>query len=499
MSMEPNMRMRNLVILGSLFQGVLAYAQPVPVQTWVRDLNSGWVCYPNEPIYDVATDMDVTPAGITFVTGMTASSDLCYGQYTTARYNSNGTLVWTQSFDPYDCGCGSLRVDAIVHFPSIAVDMPRNAVYVVGDSDGEILILKYAANNGTLQCVVRTSLARSLGNYGDDVVVDAQGNVFVSGALNDDTNFLSHFAVVKLDANCNVLWQRTFGDMDQIGLAHSIAVDTNGNIAAGGYVDGVNHTRDYTVVCFDPAGNKLWHSVTDRTFVDGFGGVYHLDDSVAELTYDSDGNVCSTGSSGNDDYYIPAAFYTRKFSPTGTLLWERVDAGSAGGLACAPEEHPGGGAGIVVDANKNVIVTGRKYNDISGDDFATLKFSSTGVLLWESYYSGPMGYTDGAVDVALDQAGNVYVVGASIGTESAYCPFDYVTVRYNGVTGAKVWSIRYTNPNGANSWDDIPCRIEVRGVKASIWVTGGSYDSVDFGEFKTIKYDQVSFTTSTFE
>ena len=43
---------------------------------------------------------------------------------------------------------------------------------------------------------------------------------------------------------------------------------------------------------------------------------------------------------------------------------------------------------VAVDGSNNVIVTGTSARSGSGDDYATIKYSSDGVALWTNRYNG---------------------------------------------------------------------------------------------------------------
>src|SRR3990170_2736597 len=64
--------------------------------------------------------------------------------------------------------------------------------------------------------------------------------------------------------------------------------------------------------------------------------------------------------------------------------------------------------------------------------------------LWARRYDGPIHSRDLARDVAVDAAGNAYVIGHSQGAGSGY---DFATVKYDR-SGAQKWVRRY---NGAAS------------------------------------------------
>ena len=61
---------------------------------------------------------------------------------------------------------------------------------------------------------------------------------------------------------------------------------------------------------------------------------------------------------------------------------------------------------------------------------------------WVARYNGPGNAADAAIDVAVDDEGNVYVTGSSAGA-GTYA--DYATIKYNSA-GVLQWVSRYNAP-----------------------------------------------------
>ena len=102
---------------------------------------------------------------------------------------------------------------------------------------------------------------------------------------------------------------------------------------------------------------------------------------------------------------------------------------------------------MVVDASGNLYLTGSTSTPSffnNSYDFATIKYNSSGIMQWVSYYNGPVS-PDSSYDVAnaiaVDNSGNVYVTGSSYGGASGY---DYVTIKYNS-NGIQRWTARYND------------------------------------------------------
>ncbi|MCH7905479.1 MAG: SBBP repeat-containing protein [Armatimonadetes bacterium] len=259
-------------------------------------------------------------------------------------------------------------------------------------------------------------------------------------------------------------WVARFDGADNsFDYAAAIALDSVGNVYVTGDSRGSSTGIDYATIKYDSNGNLLWER--------RYNGPGNDRDRATALDVDSAGNVYVTGDSWGTDTQID--FATLKYDTDGNLLWERRYSG--------PDNAYDSASAIAVDGTGNVYVTGTSAI-VSDLDYMTLKYDTDGNLLWERRYSGPGNGFDGAVAVAIDDAGNVYVTGESNGSGSRA---DYVTIKYD-TNGNILWEKRYNGPS--NSFDEATALVV--DSAGNVYVTGDSFGGIDTGEdYATIKYD----------
>jgi len=99
------------------------------------------------------------------------------------------------------------------------------------------------------------------------------------------------------------------------------------------------------------------------------------------------------------------------------------------------------------------------------------------VRLWTNRYNGTANNYDNAAGIAVDAAGDVFVTGASYGSDST---FDYATIKYSGA-GLPLWTNRYSALGGES-----PVALGVDS-SGNVFVTGSSSAGCT-----TLKYSSAS-------
>ncbi len=288
--------------------------------------------------------------------------------------------------------------------PRLALDGSGNA-YITGASAGadsgyDFSTIKYDSLGRQLWERRFNSDANSM-DMPRDIAVDPQGNVIVTGYswrnLHGDGGTESDFATLKYDPDGNLLWQRYYDGMGRGDYVERMELDGEGNIYLMGASTGeAGLLMEYAVVKYDAEGRDLWA----RRFTQGPDGALPIDMAVA-----ADGTVHVTGiaaADGGNDREIA----TLKYGPDGERLW------SARFSASLPGRDKDTATALTVDGEGNAYVVGWAWMSEKGRrDFLVLKYDPEGNLLWRKGWGGRG--DDLAYDVAVDDAGNVYVTGSS--------------------------------------------------------------------------------------
>ncbi len=357
----------------------------------------------------------------------------------TVKYSSTGEYLWSTPRGAY----------------GIAVDSFDN-LYL---ADG-LGVIKYSADGESLRF-------NGFGlTWAGDLALDSFGNIYVTGG----NNSFHDFYTIKYNNAGDTFWFRQYiGPNNFADSPGSVAVDTAGNVyVMGSTVISYSYNfRDYATVKYSPTGEMLWDAL--------YNGPNSGDDVPFDFEVDSSGNVYVTGRSiGDTSTPFNYDYATIKYSTNGDTLWVRRYNGPADGIDEA--------TAIGVDDSGNVYVTGVSRGIATSDDIATIKYSSSGEVLWLRRYDGPNGW-DGGNDLALDKSGNIYVAGYSrSGTLE-----DFITIKYSP-QGEILWQIRYNGPVDSN---DVANLITLDNQE-NVYITGRSIGSHNWQDhdYATIKYVQ---------
>ena len=309
---------------------------------------------------------------------------------------------------------------------SIAFDGRGNS-YVAGWTMGT---LPGQVSAGTVDAFVRKYSpagdelwTRQFGSWERDfaraVAVDSADNAYVvgetHGTLPGQVSGGGFDAWVrKYDAAGKELWTQQFGGGGG-DSGWGAAVDRGGNLYVAGTTRGALAGQtsaggfDAFVAKYDTQGRELWTRQ--------FGG--EAGDGARGIALDGSGDVYVVGST---DAALPGQApaggfdaYLRHYDGQGNHLWTRQFGSGADDYGMAVAVDPAGRALVVGSTNR--ALPGQV--GAGGTDAFVRSFDATGTALWTEQF-GTTG-SDDAWGVALDSAGNAYVVGSAGGLYVRKC------------------------------------------------------------------------------
>jgi uncharacterized delta-60 repeat protein len=411
-----------------------------------------WVARFNNSNSDNLFSMCIDKYSNLYLTGRSEYS------YCTIKYNSSGIEQWFREYINLQYNTSSAL--------SVAVDSTGN-VYVTGYSWGsgtgnDITTIKYNSS-GTKQWLHRYTSPLNRSDYGNCIGVDSSGNVYVIGGI-EDSQSNEDIILIKYNTNGIVQFISTYngiGNSDDFPRA--MKMDKFNNIYITGSTGGTTGS-DFIIIKFNSEGIKQW--------VQQYNGPGNASDYANSIALDSSGNVYVTGESagigGGADYA------TLKYSSNGQQLWvQRYN---------DPFSSIDKGRSIAVGNSGSVYVTGESVYT-AGYDYATIKYSSSGVQQWITRYNGPANNDDKASTLVIDNLENIYVTGSSLNIPSG-TNTDCVTVKYDS-SGVQQWLQTYNGPANGNDYGHFIAIDNYMNVFVS-----GSSGGIG-SDIATIKYSQL--------
>ncbi len=325
-------------------------------------------------------------------------------------------------------------------------------------------------------------------DYGNAVAVDASGNVYIAGHIEDALPGQDYLGgkdafLQKLDGSLAEIWTRQFGTEDNDNVV-TVAVDGAGNVYLAGSTIGEfsGYTSEYFgsdafVRAYDADGTESWTTqfgtqlgtIAQSIAVDGSGNVYiggHTEGSLPGFE-NAGGAPLGPVTDWNDAFL-------KKYGADGTEIWTQQF-----GHERHDEIH-----GVAVDASGSVYVGGytdgafEGFFNPGGRDAFVRKYDPEGNVVWTTQFGSGSAAggqpNDKALDIALDSSGNIYVAGSTTGA-------------FEGESsgGGNDGFVRKMDSNGQHSWtrqfggedDDTADAIAVDGG-GTVFVAGNTESSI---------------------
>lgn len=316
---------------------------------------------------------------------------------------------------------------------------PSDSIVVVGslskssdpEADCQIIVERYDGDGNLLWSDIPDTGAHCDEAWG--VEIDANGSVWVAGHVYHPARRHDQW-VRRYDAAGQIMWTRTF-DAGGEDFGYGIAVDQqNRGILVGSSQIGTG--SDVSIRALTPEGAPVWARLIDQGSSD-----FALDVMTAGSKIFVAGFLTVDGQNQNA--------WAAQLDLAGTVVWSHLHNGPknsvdrAGGIARAP--------------NGTLAVAGFETGAVNHDIWVR-RLDSGGNELWTQTWDDPLlAWADRAQEVAIDQHGNIVVVGQHWTPGLQINSFDAWMRKYDP-SGAEVWTVL---DNGGADGEDVWFAVDI--------------------------------------
>ncbi len=265
---------------------------------------------------------------------------------------------------------------------------------------------------------------RTFGGSNDDMgfkVVEVSGGGFaVAGHTWSFGAGVNNGWLIRIDANGNQLWNRTYGGNDWESC-YSVIEVSGGGFALAGYSTSYDAgSNDCWLLRVDADGNHLWNQTYGGFSADGAQSVVEVSSGGFILC----GSTASFGAGGGDVWLV-------RTDADGNHLWNQTFGGVNNDIAYSVIEVSGGGFALAGYYNS----TGGAA--MYGNDMWLIRTDANGNHLWNQTFGGA--YGDMAYSV-VEISGGGFALGGTFNSS------------YGIGLGADMWLVR-TDANGNHLWN----------------------------------------------
>jgi hypothetical protein len=384
--------------------------------------------------YQQLADIALDSNGDIYLAGTRGIVENASQVLTTKRSGADGSLIWQQSYDT------NLQDRAV----QLALDN-TGGVYTLGvsysadpNAPERSFLIKYQSNDGAqlwTQEVIGTGIP-------DNLLADSAGGLYLSRTVQ------GVYQIVKYSTGDG----RTAWIKPIAGEFVAMDVDTAGNL----YVASRPTGGDYLVRRYNAnSGDTDWEQLAPNR--EGF------DETLTDLAVSDAGLVHLVGTYTEPSVNVSKILVAAHQASSGTLVFKTTFPGTIPGA-----DYP---TAITTDSEGNIYIAGRGRGDVAvniSDDILVIKYSPAGDLVWAQTYGGR--FSDIANSIAVDEAGHVYVLGTTVGSDSRP---DAVLLKYSGETGDLIWETIH-GPGQANFGREM--KLDKQG---GIYITGSANSMFD--------------------
>ena len=275
-----------------------------------------------------------------------------------------------------------------------------------------------------------TYWAKTYGGANDDVAYSihqtSDGGFIVAGGTHSFTTVNGDVWVLKLDANGNIQWQKTYGG-NGVDVARSIQQTSDGGFIVAGETSSFATNTDVWILKLDANGNISWQKTYGGNEVDVAYSIQQTSDGGFIVA----GETSSFGSGYKDIWIL-------KLNASGGIQWQKTYGEDATDDSAYSVQQTSDGGFIV--AGETILT--------NVGEFWVLKLDANGVIQWQKKYGGTN--ADVANSIRQTSDGGYIVAG---GTSSFTHFFGDIWLLKLDSAGAIQWEKTYGGSvsNAANS------------------------------------------------
>lgn len=304
---------------------------------------------------------------------------------------------------------------------------------VYGGGNYDAFIAKFSKDG---QLIWASYFGGAQSDFGNAIVLDAQGNIYVAGSTSSNNSLISGGAtttygggnydgfILKLSSSGQFLWSSYIGGSAE-DTSWSVDVNSEGRVIVlsstasnNALINGVHQLSngggtDLLLTCFNPSGAVLWSSYFGGAGTEEAGNVLfgpaetiYVCGSTSSAGFAVNGTQTTFGGGGSDGILA-------HFTAEGATIWSTYIGGSGDDNAHQisinqyEQLYVSGStsstSGIATAGAQQATNNGGSYDAFVG------RYALSGEKLWMTYFGGEG--QDRAFGCAVDELGSVYIGG----------------------------------------------------------------------------------------
>jgi hypothetical protein len=322
--------------------------------------------------------------------------------YWLVRTNAQGDTVWTRTYG----GPGADQTQS--------GQLTADGGYIMAGL-GEMWLIRTDANGDTVWTL------RSGGPGGSEsphVALTNDGNYIITGNFPDEVNN-AQVGIVKVDDDGNILWTKTWGDVDDQYGVHVQPTTDNGYVILG-QKNIAYPNYEYWLLKTDAAGDTAW-----TTVIPTVNGELDVVRQASDGGYAIFGLIFGTLDAPDGE--APRDWLLIKTDASGTVQWSET----YGSLGDDQSQN------MIVTDDGGFLLTGWSYQtDLENIDLWLVQTDTSGVIVWDTFVGGTgLDAGMGLVQIADGE----YAVAGATGSW--------------GAGGFDGWLVRLGAPGETVTWD----------------------------------------------